>query len=283
MKFKNEAAQLYVPGKCGSKEALGRTTALCIAAHQDDIEIMAYGPIVSCYDKPDEWFTAVVVTDGAGSPRSGIYESYTDEMMKNVRISEQNTAAKIGKYSSCLQLAFPSSAVKDNKTNDVTDEIKKVILECNPDIIYTHNIADKHETHVAVALRVIRAIRELPKENRPQKLISLEVWRGLDWLCDSQKVVLDTSKHPNLAAALLGVYDSQIAGGKRYDLAAFGRRTANATFFASHSVDSSDSVSYGLDLSELMDENLQINDFIFEYIDAFKSEVSKNIDKYLKL
>ena len=35
-------------------------------------------------------------------------------------------------------------------------------------------------------------------------------------------------------AALIGVFDSQIAGGKRHDLAVLGRRRANATYNASH-------------------------------------------------
>jgi hypothetical protein len=38
-------------------------------------------------------------------------------------------------------------------------------------------------------------------------------------MIDEDKVVLDVSAHENLQAALLGVFDSQICGGKRYDLA----------------------------------------------------------------
>jgi len=60
------------------------------------------------------------------------------------------------------------------------------------------------------------------------------VWRDLDWLVDSDKAPFDVSEHENLQAALLGVFDSQIAGGKRYDLASMGRRRANATYFESH-------------------------------------------------
>ena len=63
------------------------------------------------------------------------------------------------------------------------------------------------------------------------------MWRDLDWLMDADKVVFDVSAHENLQAALLGVFDSQICGGKRYDLATMGRRRANATYFASHGVD----------------------------------------------
>ena len=45
MKLKNHAAQIFIPDGIPEEEALSRTTDLCIAAHQDDIEIMAFAPI----------------------------------------------------------------------------------------------------------------------------------------------------------------------------------------------------------------------------------------------
>ena len=93
-------------------------------------------------------------------------------------------------------------------------ELAAIVEKCAPEVLYIHNFADKHDTHVAVALRAAEAVRSLPADRRPSKIYALEVWRGLDWLCDEDKTCFDTSEHPNLAAALLGVYDSQIAGGK---------------------------------------------------------------------
>jgi hypothetical protein len=61
-------------------------------------------------------------------------------------------------------------------------------------------------------------------------VLGCEVWRNLDWLLDEDKQGLPVDDRPNLAAALSGVFDSQISGGKRYDLAVQGRRLANATF-----------------------------------------------------
>ena len=54
---------------------------------------MADAPIAECFGKQDKWFCEVVVTDGAGSPRNGLYANYTDEQMKAVRIEEQKNAA----------------------------------------------------------------------------------------------------------------------------------------------------------------------------------------------
>ncbi|NLK39826.1 MAG: PIG-L family deacetylase [Clostridiales bacterium] len=281
MQLNNKEAELFIPDGTPVIEALARTTDLCIAAHHDDIEIMAYGPISACYGQKDRWFTGVTVSDGAGSPRSGIYADYTDEDMKAVRAVEQKQAAHIGRYAAQFLLCYKSSEIKDPDNKLLIEEIKTIIRRCRPKVIYTHNLADKHDTHVATALRVIRAIRELTPDERPEKLYALEVWRGLDWVNDEEKLTFDTSGHPNLAAALLGIYDSQIAGGKRYDLAALGRRSANATFFASHDVDSSDSLTYGIDMSPLIrDTSLSVTDFITGFVDRFKNEVITRLERF---
>ena len=282
MQLNNKDAQIFVPDNANVPIALARTTHLCVAAHQDDIEIMAFGPIVECFGRDEKWFTGVTVTDGGGSPRSGVYENFTDDEMKKVRAQEQKTAASIGQYAAQLLLAYPSAQVKDPSNDTLVAELKSIIEQCKPDVIYTHNLADKHDTHVSVALRVISALRLLADEFKPKKVYSLEVWRGLDWLCDEDKTILDTSAHQNLAASLLGVFDSQIAGGKRYDLAALGRRNANATFFASHDVDASDSMTYGLDITALVnDSGRSPDEFISKYIDRFKDEVVKRIERFV--
>lgn len=275
----NTNAEIYAPGQADPYKALQKTTDLCICAHQDDIEIMAYGPISSCYGQPARHFTGVVVTDGGGSPRTGVYASYSDDEMKVVRVTEQKTAAQIGRYLAQIFLAYPSGEVKASANCVLIDELKELILTCQPETLYTHNLADKHDTHVAVCLNVIRALREIPPEKRPKKIETMEVWRSLDWLCDEDKLVHDTGAFPNLSSALIGVYDSQISGGKRYDLASQGRRLANATFFASHAVDEYDAISFGLDITELVNSDMDPADFILGYIDKFRDEVKARIKK----
>ena len=70
MQFHNADADIFVPDSLDPDPALARTTHLCIAAHQDDIEIMAYHGIAQCFAQKDKWFGGVVVTNGAGSPDS---------------------------------------------------------------------------------------------------------------------------------------------------------------------------------------------------------------------
>jgi hypothetical protein len=103
----------------------------------------------------------------------------------------------------------------------------------------------------------------------------------LDWLNDEDNVIEDTSKYPNISSAILGVYDSQISGGKRYDLAAQGRRLANATFFASHAVDEFESASFGVDMTPLMNSEADPVEYISAYIDKFRRDVGERISKFL--
>ena len=113
MKFFQLAADVYVPDGRPIAKALARTTHLCLAAHQDDIEIMAYHGIAACYGRRTPGFAGVVVTDGAGSPRTGPFARFTDEQMKRVRSDEQRRAAQLGRYSAMIQLAHPSRVVKE--------------------------------------------------------------------------------------------------------------------------------------------------------------------------
>ncbi|HSF81076.1 MAG TPA: PIG-L family deacetylase [Anaerolineales bacterium] len=271
-------AEFFVPDGQPVEQALRRTTHLAIGAHQDDLEIMAASPILACFQREDRWFTAVVVTDGRGSPRNGIYAQYNDEQMRLVRFKEQRKAAIVGEYAAQIMLDYPSKVVKDGHNQYPLQDLTAILRATHPREVYTHNLADKHDTHIAVALKTIAAIRNLPATERPQKLYGCEVWRDLDWMLDSDKVGFDLSQQENLQAALLGVFDSQISGGKRYDLASLARRRANATYYESHGVDKSIGLSFAMDLTPLIftDEKEPLS-FVEEFIQRFKQDVSDRV------
>ena len=272
----------YIPDGTEEQAAISRTTHLAISAHQDDIEFMAYAPIAECFGNREKWFGAIVVADGAGSPRRGLYADYTDEQMKGVRIVEQKKAAAIGEYGFLAMLSHPSKEVKDAGNTEIVAELADLIRKTKPKYLYTHNLADKHETHVATTLKVIAALRMLKPEERPEKVYGCEVWRDLDWMCDDEKVYLDCEVHPNLMRCLSAVFDSQIVGGKRYDLAVEGRRLANATFSASHVCDTYSALNYAMDLTPLMDEKVDIAEYIIGYIDRFKAQVMETIGRFYR-
>lgn len=282
MNLKTPGAQLFIPDGVAETDALARTTCMGVSAHQDDLEIMSYHGIIECFQQTDKWYGGVVVTNGGGSPRADVYADYTDEQMMDVRAKEQKKAAVLGEYAFQALLHYPSSAVKDAGNPDVVAELKALFEAARPERIYTHNLADKHPTHVAVALRVIEACRQMAPETRPKEVWGGEVWRDLDWMADSDKVVLNCTSHEGLQAALLGVFDSQVCGGKRYDLATLGRRRAHATYHESHGVDQADLLNFAMDLSPLVhDPSLDIKSHVQGFIERFTASVTSSLDNVL--
>ncbi len=251
MKFRRPDAVLHIPDGLAPAVALARTTHLGIGAHQDDLEIMAVDGILKCYSRDDAWFTGVVVSDGAGAPRAGRFAGFTNPQMVAARIEEQKRAAGIGEYAAQILLLHPADELKDGKNPRPVDDLEAILRTTRPEVVYTHNLFDKHDAHVAVALRVIAAIRRLSSAEQPEKVYGCEVWRDLDWLPDDEKIVFDCSKHEDLQLKLLEAFESQIAGGKRYDLAAMGRRRAHATYLQPHQVDTATGAVYATDLTPL--------------------------------
>jgi len=220
----------------------------------------------------------VVVTNGAGSPRDDLYRDYTDDAMRAVRAREQKKAAILGEYGAQVLLDHPSGSVKSPSDPGPIGDLTAILEATRPEVVYTHNLADKHPTHVAVTLRTIAAARRLPAEARPKRLYGCEVWRDLDWLRDQDKVRFDTSAHESLQAALLGVFDSQICGGKRYDLATMGRRRANATYSESHAVDQAQGLVFGMDLTPLVtDPERDVAAFVREHVERLAEDVAGQI------
>jgi LmbE family N-acetylglucosaminyl deacetylase len=281
MQFHHPFADFFVPDHTEHDEALRRTTHMCICAHQDDIEIMAYHGIAECFGRQDRWFAGVVVTNGAGSPRAGIYADYTDVQMQKVRVLEQRKAAFVGEYGCQIQLGFTSNEVKDPKEPDVVMDLGRILRVAKPEFVYLHNLADKHDTHVSVSLRALAALREMPQEDRPRKVYGCEVWRDLDWLMDDDKQMLSASSRTNIAASLVGVFDSQVTGGKRYDLATAGRRLANATYYAPHGTDQESALNFGMDLTPLVeDPSLDIAAYVLEFVDRFRADVERRLNAW---
>ena len=278
--FHQENSEIYVPDDTDSAGALARTTQLGIGAHHDDLEILAAAGILECFARPDQWFCGVVVTDGGGSPRDLDYRDYSDAEMRKVRRREQKKAAFVGEYTAQVFLDYPSALVKNAQEDRVIEDLRLLIETTSPEIVYTHNLADKHDTHVAVVLRVLSACRRIDPARRPTRVIGCEVWRDLDWLRDDDKVVMQASAREHLQAALLGVFDSQIAGGKRYDLATAGRRRAHATYFESHGTDDATGLIWGMDLTPLIhDAKLDPAQYAGDLIAKFQSETTARITK----
>lgn len=276
--FSQPGAEIFIPDGAPEAEALARVKSLIVGAHQDDVEFMGFPLIRDAYGMGTPTLAAVVMSNGAGSPRAGVYADCTDEQMQEIRRQEQRLAAQIGRYAAMFQLRFTSKALRDPSNPAPASELAALLQAMKPETVFTHNFADKHNTHIGTAINVVRAIRLLPKADRPKRLLGGEIWRSLDWVSDKEKVRLDAGGRDALAAALMGVYDSQIAGGKRYDLATFGRRRANATYGESHAVDDLEQVAYAIDMTPMIeDDTLSPMDFIQGFVDRFVDELRETI------
>jgi LmbE family N-acetylglucosaminyl deacetylase len=281
MHLTQPAADIFIPDHAPLTEALSRVTHLGVGAHPDDLEFMAFHGIIACFHSKHEWFGGVTCTNGAGSSRTGAYRDYTDEQMVAVRREEQRQAAIVGRYGVMIQLDHPGSAAKSATDHSLRDDLIEILNHCRPRMVYTHNPADKHDAHIGVAIAVIEALRTLPQDRRPV-VHGCEVWRDLDWLPDAEKVIHDVSGHDNLAAALNGIFDSQIAGGKRYDLAVMGRRRANATFLDAHASDDATGIAFAIDLTPLVaDDTLDILDWTLAHIERFANDVRARLTRRL--
>lgn len=268
--------EYIVPDNTSLDKALKRTTHLAIATHPDDLEIMAAHGIIECYKSKTNWFTGIVLTDGSGSAREGGYKKLTDKEMIQIRSKEQKRAAKLGKYNLLIELKEKSSDLKSiSGRKHIVKKLSQILQNCKPKHIYLHNPFDKHLSHIA-CLRV--SLAAIQKSNtRAKSILGCEVWRDLDWISDKSKVVLNLTKHQELALKLIRCFDSQISGGKRYDLATIGRRRAHATFLESHITDKIEMASYAVDLKNLAEGTITLNAFIKKHLKDFSQEVQSLI------
>jgi LmbE family N-acetylglucosaminyl deacetylase len=282
VKLSRPTASVFVPDGKPLAEACARVTHLGVGAHQDDLEFMALHGIAECFQRDDRWFAGVVCTDGAGSPRGGKFATVSGGELRATRREEQNRAAGLGEFALMAQLDFPSVTISGGVNGELAADLREILTATRPRVVYTHNPADKHETHLAVLVALLAALRALPADGQPEAVYGCEVWRGLDWLPDDEKIVHDLTGSGALADALNGVFTSQIAAGKRYDLAVSGRRRTNATFLDSRAIDRCEAAAFAMNLTPLMvNPTLDVADFTVSAIEHFKREVVEKLNRQL--
>ncbi len=267
---------IFVPDKTSNEAAFARTTHLAIGAHHDDLEIFAIHGILAGYKQPDYNFAGVTVTDGSGSPRTGEYTSVKEQEMILIRHHEQVEASQIGRYSFQVQLGFSSASIKEPTLNeDLVEALTHILNATHLEALYLHNPADKHPTHIALLLHCIEALKRLSRDQLPRQILGCEVWRGLDWLSDNDKIILKSGRLDDpLPYTLIDVFKSQIHGGKNYTDAVIGRRLANATFYQSHKVDSNDLVTYAMDLRPIFEiGGPSLKELVASHLRTFSEEV----------
>lgn len=282
MIFHHPSSYITIPDGTPPDQALARVTHLGIGAHPDDLEILALHGILQCYESDKLWFGGIVCAHGGDSPRVGSYAQMTDAELRVLRRREQEEAARIGRYGILVQLDYSSDEVKGAGAAFLREDLARVFQTAGPGIVYLHNPADRHPTHVAVSLAALEVLRALPSERRPAEVYGVEVWGSLDWLPGPARKMLDTSGHEALKAALLNTFRSQIDGGKRYDLAAAARRRANATFAESHAADRAGEVCFAMDLTPLVrDPTLDLVRYVADRVEDFRQEKLSGLARFM--
>jgi LmbE family N-acetylglucosaminyl deacetylase len=272
---------VFVPDGADAPEALSRTTDLAVVAHPDDLEFLAIAPIGACRDAPDRSFGGVVCTDGAGSTQAGASAPLAAGELAALRWAEQREAARIGRYGFVVGLGHASAHVRSTDgQRELVGQLVELLAATRPTNLYTHNLADKHATHVAVAAATVKAVRSLPVDERPLRMVGVEGWRSLDWLPDHEKVRMDVTPWSSLAAELAAVFGSQLCA-KRYDLAVEGQRRANATLFEPRRPDDAEQVVVAMDLTPLArNDDLDPVRYVTAAVDRFRAEVNGVVAAY---
>jgi LmbE family N-acetylglucosaminyl deacetylase len=272
--FSRPGSALFVPDGTPPAAALARTTHLGIGAHADDLEIMAIHGILACFERADRWFSGVLVTDGTGSPQADA--PLAASALRDVRRREQERAASVGQYGAQVFLDYSSREAKEPRERGLVSDLVAALAATKPEVVYTHALSDAHDTHVAVALRVISACRALPASERPPRVLGCEVWRDLDWLTGDDKVRLPTDERPELQAELLNLFASQLRA-KAYDRAVLGRRAANAVFSESHRGDQHSGAVWAMDLTPLCHEGADPARYVREMTERLAGDVAARI------
>ena len=261
MEERDEAQHDHRGDLCARRHGSGRRARahhhLAVGAHQDDLEIMASDGILRCFQQRDRWFTGVVVTDGAGSPRDDLYKDYTDARMREVRRLEQKKAAFVGDYAAVILLDYPSSTIKSaDDPRPRADIVEIAASRCGAEIVYTHNLADKHDTHSPSRCARSRRFATSPGGARPERLSGARSRRDLDWL-DRRGMgrarPLPSARPAKTALRLglrLGARSVAASGSTRAE--AGRRRAAPPAYAAWHGTDVATALTYAMDLTPLV-------------------------------
>src|SRR5919106_6297743 len=140
LKLSRPGAEVFIPDGTSWEAACARVTHLVVAAHADDVELMAWHALLHAQE-----LAAVIVTDGRGSPRAGAYGRLSDDDMRNTRLLEQKRAASRGNYEALIWLDHASQEVKQAAYPPLASDLSAVLFAVRARLVYTHNPADKHD------------------------------------------------------------------------------------------------------------------------------------------
>lgn len=271
-------AVIHLPGGGDPLAALAATTDVGVVAHPDDLELLLAAPVLDARGDPQRRFCGVVCTDGAGSVRPPSMRDLDPAAFVAVRAGEQVAAAEAAGMGAVVLLGLPSEVVcgTGEDRQRFVDALGTLLGACGATAVHTHDPADTHRSHVAVATATVTALRRLAPVDRPQRLVGWEGWGDLGWLPDAHVVRAELTGRVGEAVALARHHASQL-DAKRYDTAVAGRWQANATFAAQRQADASDALARGVDLTPLLNDDVDPQAFICGLVESFADRVTDGV------
>jgi LmbE family N-acetylglucosaminyl deacetylase len=268
---------IYIPrkGKRGPVKFLG------ICLRPTDCEVMAIDGIQRGYRASKYTFACVVTSDGADSERSGRYAKATDKRMAQVVMGEQKRAANIGRYNSVYFMNYSTDEVKDQENEDIINEYVEIIKELKPRILYTYSLLDRNPLHVAVAVKVINALRTMKRGDQPKVLYGCESERDLEWVNQDKIVTFNISKNMRLQRQLISAHKSANIS-RDYVNATIGRRLVNAVFNKDEKKKSAKLTAKAINMTTLLRrKEFPIKRFAMSFIDDLYTDINDMMDRTL--
>lgn len=283
MDFSKQSAEVYIPDGASLETAFGRTESLCIAAHPDDIEIMAVPGILEAHRAGGWKFFGIIATDGVGTLRGAQYAALGTEEVCALRVREAKEAALLGRYSGLALLHHESAEIKDACASAPSEDLKALLRTLRPRAIHLHNPFDRHDVHVAVCLRSIAAIRAVAAETgwKPEAVYGGENRRGLGWLVHCDRLVLPVDDPDAFSDRLLHTFRSQNVGVRQFDQAVRGRRIGNATWEEGQEIHCEHELALAVDLLPLIeDPSIPVCEFVRHTIERFRADVMSRLERF---
>lgn len=200
---------------------------VCVAAHQDDIELHCLGTLIKYRQRGDVTITNVVITTG---DKGGAFDpSLSYEEVAAVRREEATAVAEAlgGRY---IGLGQPDEYLQD--TEEVRNRLVDILREVQADILFAPPPVDYNTDHtvtsrIAFQVAMLAGVSTIATEHAPLSayppLFYMDPVTGLDW---QPTHYVDISDVFERKCELLRLHKSQMISmekSARWDLVKYAR------------------------------------------------------------
>jgi hypothetical protein len=152
----------------------------------------------------------------------------TDDAMRTIRQREQEKAAVVGEYAAVVMLDRTSADVQGPGHVALVQELTDLLRAARPEVVYTHSPRTGIRRTYRWSSPPWPPAARCPPASAPRESSAARCGATSSGSPQRTRSRSDVSGRDSMGAALMGVFESQIVGGKRYDLAVPARRLAHA-------------------------------------------------------